>query len=68
MATNESAKDSSCVSSCDEFVQCTLHSVNPAVLYGRRDLTVDHLIWVIFCRANHVLKRGTITEKDYVLH
>jgi len=34
MATNESANDSRCVSSCDEFVQCGLPYLlpgNPAV-------------------------------------
>jgi len=31
MATNESATDSRCLSSCDEFVQCTLLSDNPDV-------------------------------------
>jgi len=29
MATIESTKDSRCVSSCDEFVQCALLSDNP---------------------------------------
>jgi len=31
MATNKSAKNSRCMSSCDEFMQCTLLSDNPAV-------------------------------------
>ena len=44
MATDESDKDSRRVNSCDEFVQCTLVSDNPAVRRGRRDLTIDHLI------------------------
>ena len=33
MATKESAKDSKCVSSCNEFVQCTLLSDNRIVRY-----------------------------------
>jgi len=46
MATNEGTKDSRRVSSCDEFMQCrpTLMFHNPAIRWGRRDLTVDHLI------------------------
>jgi len=43
MATNESDKNSRRVNSCDEFAQCTLLSDNPAVRYGRRDLTADHI-------------------------
>ena len=45
MATNERAKDSSCVNSYDEFVQCILLSDNSAVRSGRRCVTVDHLIF-----------------------
>jgi len=43
MATNESAKNSRWVSSCDEFVQCTLLSSNPI---SRFIISGAHAHWV----------------------